>query len=256
MTTNTTTPQGTKPNEEVRRLFDAIKTKRDRAIFAVAYRHGLRASEVGILQLTDVDLKASRITIDRVKGSLSGTYPLSPETVRVETSRIEAQRWEAEARSKESQSKVRISTIDLMAELLDKGVKADDLPRWQAILTGAGVSVEALAAALEEYGSIESLVQAKRNEAVDLEHDASGSEAQVQALDQEREGIVEYTVQDSRGRVLKHGVVHNTVNSDALDETFSRLIDGTAGTIAGYDAIAALSVPIGTDNPSDGVDAT
>ena len=70
------------------------------------------------------------------------------------------------------------------------------------------------------------------------------------------EGIVEYTVQDSRGRVLKHGVVHNTVNSDALDETFSRLIDGTAGTIAGYDAIAALSVPIGTDNPSDGVDAT
>ncbi len=30
------------------------------------------------------------------------------------------------------------------------------------------------------------------------------------------EGIVEYTVQDSVGRVLKHGMVHNTVNSDAL----------------------------------------
>ncbi len=70
------------------------------------------------------------------------------------------------------------------------------------------------------------------------------------------EGIVEYTVQDSRGRVLEHGVVHNTVNSDALDETFSRLIEGAAGAIAGYDAIAALSVPNGTDDPSDGVDAT
>ena len=35
--------------EEVQRLFSAIKTKRDRAIFAVAYRHGLRASEVGLL---------------------------------------------------------------------------------------------------------------------------------------------------------------------------------------------------------------
>ena len=46
--------------EEVQRLFSAIKTKRDRAIFAVAYRHGLRASEVGILQLTDVDMKAAR----------------------------------------------------------------------------------------------------------------------------------------------------------------------------------------------------
>ena len=43
--------------EEVQRLFDAIKTKRDRAIFAVAYRHGLRASEVGMLQLTDLDLR-------------------------------------------------------------------------------------------------------------------------------------------------------------------------------------------------------
>ena len=44
--------------EEVQNLFSAIKTKRDRAIFAVAYRHGLRASEVGILQLTELDLKA------------------------------------------------------------------------------------------------------------------------------------------------------------------------------------------------------
>jgi len=69
--------------EEVQRLFDAIKTKRDRAIFAVAYRHGLRASEVGMLQRTDVDLKAARITINRVKGSMSGTYPLSSATVKL-----------------------------------------------------------------------------------------------------------------------------------------------------------------------------
>ncbi len=69
--------------EEVHRLFSAIKTKRDRAIFAVAYRHGLRASEVGMLQRTDVDLKAARITINRVKGSMSGVYPMSPDTVKL-----------------------------------------------------------------------------------------------------------------------------------------------------------------------------
>jgi len=69
--------------EEMRRLFSAIKSKRDRAIFAVAYRHGLRASEVGMLQRTDVDLKAARITINRVKGSMSGTYPMSPDTVKL-----------------------------------------------------------------------------------------------------------------------------------------------------------------------------
>ncbi len=69
--------------EEMRSLFDAIKPKRDRAIFAVAYRHGLRASEVGMLQRADVDLKAARITINRVKGSMSGIYPMSPDTVKL-----------------------------------------------------------------------------------------------------------------------------------------------------------------------------
>jgi integrase len=37
--------------DETRRLFDAIDSKRDYAIFLLAYRHGLRASEVGMLQL-------------------------------------------------------------------------------------------------------------------------------------------------------------------------------------------------------------
>ncbi len=76
--------------QQVQRLFDAIKTKRDRAIFAVAYRHGLRASEVGMLQLTDLDLKAGRITINRVKGSMSGTYPLKPDTVKLLKSYIKS----------------------------------------------------------------------------------------------------------------------------------------------------------------------
>ena len=48
--------------DETKRLFSAIKTKRDRAIFLTAYRHGLRASEIGMLQRTDVDLKSGRLT--------------------------------------------------------------------------------------------------------------------------------------------------------------------------------------------------
>src|SRR4030095_1384675 len=35
--------------DETRRLLDAIDSKRDYAIFLLAYRHGLRASEVGNL---------------------------------------------------------------------------------------------------------------------------------------------------------------------------------------------------------------
>ena len=57
--------------DELRRLFKVIRSKRDKAIFLVAYRHGLRASEIGLLQRADVDAKQGRISIHRLKGSIS-----------------------------------------------------------------------------------------------------------------------------------------------------------------------------------------
>ena len=61
--------------DELRRLFKVMKSKRDRAIFLVAYRHGLRASEIGLLQRADVDAKQGRISIHRLKGSHSADVP-------------------------------------------------------------------------------------------------------------------------------------------------------------------------------------
>ncbi len=69
--------------DEVRRLFAVITGKRDRALFQLAYHHGLRASEVSLLQREDVHEKQGRIDIPRVKGSLAKTYPLQPEDVRL-----------------------------------------------------------------------------------------------------------------------------------------------------------------------------
>ena len=69
--------------EEVRRLFAAITGKRDRALFQLAYHHGLRASEVSLLQRDDVHAKQGRIYIPRVKGSSAKTYPMQPEDVRL-----------------------------------------------------------------------------------------------------------------------------------------------------------------------------
>ena len=66
--------------EEVHRLFDVITTKRDRALFRVPYRHGLRASEIGLLSRSDADLRTGRLTVHRLKGSLSGVYPMQPDT--------------------------------------------------------------------------------------------------------------------------------------------------------------------------------
>jgi integrase len=68
--------------DELRRLFKVIHSKRDTAIFLVAYRHGLRASEIGLLQRADVDAKQGRISIHRLKGSISGMYPMQPDVLK------------------------------------------------------------------------------------------------------------------------------------------------------------------------------
>jgi integrase len=64
---------------ELRAFFRVITRQRDRTLFLIAYRHGLRASEVGLLQVEDLNLEQQRITIHRVKRSLPGIYPLRPE---------------------------------------------------------------------------------------------------------------------------------------------------------------------------------
>jgi integrase len=69
--------------EELKRLLKVITSKRDKVLFLLTYRHGLRASEIGLLQRTDVDLKQGTIRIARLKGSLSGVYPLQPDVIKL-----------------------------------------------------------------------------------------------------------------------------------------------------------------------------
>jgi site-specific recombinase XerD len=66
---------------ELRALFRVITRKRDRALFLVAYWHGLRASEVGLLHVGDLNFAQQRLTIHRLKRSLSGIYPLRADEV-------------------------------------------------------------------------------------------------------------------------------------------------------------------------------
>jgi integrase len=54
------------------------RSTRDWAMILLAYRHGLRASEVCGLKLADIDLKAGSISIRRLKGSLQTVQPLYP----------------------------------------------------------------------------------------------------------------------------------------------------------------------------------
>ena len=65
------------PEEILKVLKIARESKRNLAMILLAYRHGMRASEVCELRLADVDLKNGQITIRRLKGSLTTTQPLT-----------------------------------------------------------------------------------------------------------------------------------------------------------------------------------
>lgn len=64
---------------EVLALLKAAKSKgaRDFSMILIAYKHGMRASEVCNLRLPDIDMKNGSIVIERLKGSLRTTQALT-----------------------------------------------------------------------------------------------------------------------------------------------------------------------------------
>ena len=64
---------------ELLRVLRSAKAKGSRAwaMILLAYRHGMRASEVCNLRISDVDLKNGNIVIERLKGSLRTTQAIN-----------------------------------------------------------------------------------------------------------------------------------------------------------------------------------
>jgi type 1 fimbriae regulatory protein FimB/type 1 fimbriae regulatory protein FimE len=56
--------------------------ERDRLMVLMAYRHGLRVSELIELTWRQVDLDAARLRVIRAKGSEDGVHPLSGSELR------------------------------------------------------------------------------------------------------------------------------------------------------------------------------
>jgi site-specific recombinase XerD len=65
-------------SNELLALLRAAKARsnRDWAMLLLAYRHGMRASEVCGLKLSNVDTKCHTVTFQRVKGSMKSMQPL------------------------------------------------------------------------------------------------------------------------------------------------------------------------------------
>ena len=81
LTRNVAFRQGTMEHltpSEIQRAMRTAKARsiRDWAMVLLAYRHGLRASEVCGLKTSDVDIRNESITLRRLKGSLKTVQPL------------------------------------------------------------------------------------------------------------------------------------------------------------------------------------
>lgn len=64
-------------DEVLKVLKAASDNPRDLCMILLAFRHGMRASEVCGLELKDVDLRNGEIVVRRLKGSLKTTQPLA-----------------------------------------------------------------------------------------------------------------------------------------------------------------------------------
>ena len=63
--------------EEIERFFKLIVSLRDRAIFRLMYHGGLRASEIGLLEIRNYQPRTDRLMVTRLKGSNSGEHSLN-----------------------------------------------------------------------------------------------------------------------------------------------------------------------------------
>ena len=66
---------------EVERLIDVARKRgrngaRDAAAILLAYRHGLRATELCSLKWSQIDLRHGRLHVNRAKGGIEGVHPL------------------------------------------------------------------------------------------------------------------------------------------------------------------------------------
>jgi integrase len=71
---------------EIEKLINAAKGNRygarDTCMLLIGFRHGLRASELGALQWTDVEFESATLHIRRAKGGTSSTHPLLGDEMR------------------------------------------------------------------------------------------------------------------------------------------------------------------------------
>ncbi len=88
---------------EMKRFLDAARHSRhgvrDHALMLMAFRHGLRVSELIDIRLKDIDLETARLYVRRKKGSLSTHQPIEGDELRAIRAWLREREQRADARS-------------------------------------------------------------------------------------------------------------------------------------------------------------
>jgi len=93
------------PQQIEKALKVASESKRNHAMILLAFKHGMRASEICDLRMSDVNLKTNEIIVHRMKGSLTNTQTLFNETGNPLMSELRVLKaWLAERESWEQES--------------------------------------------------------------------------------------------------------------------------------------------------------
>jgi site-specific recombinase XerC len=134
--------------EELVKFLKGIDSIRDRAIFTVMYWRGLRASEIGKLQLSSWRQAAGRLFVTRGKGSLAGEFALSPAETKALKAwiRVRGQNPGALFPSREASGTVGISRFMLHALMRQYGQRAslpDNLCHCHALKHSIGTHLVA-----------------------------------------------------------------------------------------------------------------
>ena len=86
VTVRSSRPRDYLTEREVEKLMDAARTNRyghrDATAILLAYRHGLRASELVALRWDDVDLQAGKLHLRRSKGGETSVHPIGARELR------------------------------------------------------------------------------------------------------------------------------------------------------------------------------
>ncbi|MBA5850265.1 tyrosine-type recombinase/integrase [Clostridium sp. cel8] len=125
--------------DELKRLFKTIQKSNDRhalrnlCIFRVAYRCGLRASEVGLLKLEYYNKLKGELYCKRLKGSWNNTIALDKETTKVLNRYIKEYGIKEEAEllfKSQEQKPISRKTLDYLIKRYCKIAKIKDKSKW------------------------------------------------------------------------------------------------------------------------------